>query len=76
MFAWIIAVVVSLALSVLAYFLAPKPKQQTPDNAKEMDNPTADAGRPIPVVFGEMIVKSPNCLWYGDKQMVEYEVRA
>lgn len=32
-----------------------------------MESPTAEAGRPIAVVFGEILVKSPNFLWYGDK---------
>jgi len=41
-----------------------------------MDDPTAEAGREIPVVFGTMTVQSLNVLWYGDKTMLTYKVNA
>lgn len=74
--AFITQVVISLVLSVVAYVLTPKPKQPKPDAARDMDNPTAEAGRPIPVVFGTVIVKGLNVLWYGDKSTKTYEVKA
>lgn len=73
---WIVATLVSLAISVAAYMLAPKPKQPKPEAAKEMENPTADAGRPVPVVFGEVTIKGPNVLWFGDKSISSYKVKA
>lgn len=73
---WAIATLVSLAISVAAYLLAPKPKQPKPDPAKEMDSPTADAGRPVPVVFGEITVKAPNVLYFGNKSIRSYKVKA
>lgn len=74
MFMFLIQIVVSIALSYLAYLLAPKPKQPKPAAAAEMENPTADAGRPIPVVFGTVTIKGPNVLWYGEKTVKEYMV--
>lgn len=47
--------------------LLPKPKQQKPDFAKELESPTADASKPIGVPFGTITFKSPNVLHYGDK---------
>lgn len=75
MWMFLIQIVVSIALSYLAYLLAPKPKQPKPAAAAEMENPTADAGRPIPVVFGTVTIKGPNFLWYGEKTVKEYQVK-
>jgi len=76
MFTFFVQILVSIVLSYLAYLLAPKPKQQKPEAATEMENPTADAGRPVPVVFGTVTLKGPNFLWYGDKTVKEYTVKA
>ena len=72
---WILAaaVVVSIAISVL---LRPKIKTPKPDAAKDLDDPTADAGRPIPVVFGTITVKGLNVLWFGDKSSLKKKVDA
>ncbi len=72
----IVAIVVSLVLNIVAALLAPKAKQPKPEAAQEMEDPTADAGRPLPVVFGTVTVKGPNVLWFGDKSVLEYEVDA
>lgn len=68
---WLLMIGKMLLLSVIqiaAYALMPKPKGPKPDEVKELDEPTAEAGKPIPVVFGEMTVKEFNYLWTGDKQ--------
>lgn len=72
---WVIATVITLALNVAAYLIAPRSKRPRPAAVKELESPTADAGRPIPKVFGRKIVKSPNVLWYGDKQARTEEVK-
>lgn len=64
---WFLPLLFALILNVVAYLLMPKPKQVKPEAAKDMDNPTADAGRPIPVVFGALTIKGPNVLWFGEK---------
>jgi hypothetical protein len=65
--AWFIPLLLAIIFNVIAYLLAPKPKKQKPPEAKDLDNPSADAGRPIPVVFGTITIKGLNVLWYGDK---------
>lgn len=76
MVAWLIPLLVSLAINIVAYLLAPKPKQAKPPAAQDAENPTAEAGKPIPVVFGRITVKGVNVLWYGDKVKKSYEVEA
>lgn len=58
---------VGVALQVLGYLLAPKPKQQKPPAVSDVDDPTAEAGRPIPVTFGSVTIQSPNNLGFWDK---------
>lgn len=65
--------IVWIATSIVASILAPKPpKPQPPKPAGlgEFDLPTAEEGRPIPVVFGTVLVRSPNVVWYGDLRTV------
>lgn len=73
---WFLLLLVALAFQVVAYLLMPKPKRAKPEAAKDMEDPTADAGRPIPVVFGTITVKGLNILWFGDKHKDTDEVRA
>jgi hypothetical protein len=72
--AWFIALLVGLALQVVAYLLMPKPKQAKPPAAQDLEDPTAEAGRPIPVVFGTITVKGINVIHYSDKLVREYKI--
>lgn len=76
MVAWLIPLLVSLAINIVAYLLAPKPKTAKPEAAKDMDNPVAEAGMPVPVVFGTMTVKGLNCLGFWDKAIRSYQMKA
>ena len=73
--AWFISLLIGLALSVVSYLLAPKPKKPKPPEVTELEDPTAEAGRPIPRVFGTLIVKSPNVLWFGEKRERQYKIK-
>lgn len=57
---------VGLVISVIAYVLTPKPKPVKPE-VQDLKEPTASAGRPMPVVFGTIRVTGVNVLWYGEK---------
>lgn len=62
-----VAIGISIFSMVASYYLQPSP--QVPDNAlaaEAVDVPTADAGRKIPVVFGRVMVKDSNVVWWGD----------
>ena len=62
-----VAIIAALVFTVVAYAITPKPKAAKPPAAADMEDPTADAGRPIPVVFGTITVKGLNVLWSGEK---------
>lgn len=72
--AWFLALLVGLALNIIAYLIMPKPKTPKPEAAKDMENPTASAGRPLPVVFGTITVQGGNLLWFGEKTKDTYKV--
>ncbi len=61
---------VQLILLVVSYIvsaaLAPKPPKPKSAALEDFDIPLAEQGRPIPVVFGTMLISGPNVLWYGD----------
>jgi len=72
---WVAQLLIAVLVSVVSYLIAPKPKQPKPAMAKDFENPTAEAGRPCTVVFGTIIVKGLNILWYGDKGRRDYTVK-
>jgi len=55
-----------VASVLISQALAPKPPQPKPAALSDFDVPTAEEGRQIPVVFGEVWIKGSNVLWYGD----------
>lgn len=69
-----IQVAIGLAIAAVGYVLMPQPKRQKPPQAQDLESPTADAGRPIPVIFGTITVYGLNILWYGEKNVSQYEV--
>ncbi len=66
--AWWISLLIGLALNIIAYLIMPKPKQPKPPAAKDAEDPVAEAGMAIPVVFGTLSVKGLNILWFGEKK--------
>ena len=57
---------VMVVSGIISYALAPKPPKPKPAALADFDAPTAEEGRPMPVVFGTVWLRSPNVLWYGD----------
>jgi predicted phage tail protein len=74
-FQFLVALAVALITSAISYALTPKPKQPKPEAAKDLENPVAEAGKPIPVVFGTMTIKGVNVLWFGEKSISTYKVK-
>lgn len=75
--AWmfIARLVLALLLSAISYALSPK---QTPDQptAAALDDfsiPTAEEGRPIPVIFGTVRISGPNVVWAGHLKIDKIE---
>lgn len=59
---YLIITIVSYAIS---YASMPKPQTNNP-TAGELDTPTAEAGKGIPVVFGTIVIKDSNVIDYFD----------
>jgi hypothetical protein len=74
--AFLVTLLIAVAMMVISYLIAPKPKQPKPEAAKQMEDPTAEAGKERPVIFGTITLKDPNCLWFGDKAMTTYQIKA
>lgn len=53
-----------LIVIIIAIALQPKPPGIEPPSLSDIDVPTAEEGRPIPVVFGTYVVQSPNIVSY------------
>lgn len=63
-FAYLVVLIISSAIS---YAMMPKPPSpEPPAETKDFDVPTAEEGRPIPVIFGTVKITGANVLWYGD----------
>lgn len=58
----LLMMVVSAAIQAVTRPKIDKPNQ----DPSKLDIPTAEEGRPIPVIFGTCLIKNPNVVWYGD----------
>lgn len=71
---WLIYLLIGIALTVIAYLLAPRPKKPKPPEVTDLADPIASAGIPIPVLFGTVKITGLNVLWYGEKRSVRKNV--
>lgn len=58
-----------VGLQVLGYLLMPKPKPPKPPATEDVEDPTAETGRPIPVMFGSITLQGPNNMGFWDKEI-------
>ena len=82
-FGFLVRLFAAVVLTAVSYALAPKPPAPPPPQARqqqrtgsalqEFDAPTADSGRPIPVIFGTAVVRAPNVLHYSEKNSTEIQ---
>lgn len=70
----LIYLVVLIAIQIAIFLLTPKPKGPQPDSTKDLQDPVAEAGKPVPVIFGTMTMKGLNALGYWDKRKIKYKV--
>lgn len=74
-FPLIALVIVSIALSVVSLLIRPKVAQPKPDAVRDLEAPTAEAGRPICRVYGSPRVRGLNVLDVRDKGTRTYEIK-
>lgn len=63
---FLVQLAVLVVTSLISAALAPKPPKPKPAALQDFDIPVAEQGRPIPVVFGTVLVTGANVIWYGD----------
>lgn len=63
------------AANIALYFLRPKPKRDLPE-IQDLEAPTAESGRPVPVLFGTVRVRGLNVINQSDTGGLRYKVRA
>lgn len=65
-FMWtLILYIIVIILAIYFYVTAESPTQTT-KTLTDIEGPTAEEGRAVPVIFGTCLLKSPNMVWYGD----------
>lgn len=65
-----VALIVAILAVVLAYTAGAKAPEPIAQSLKDVQAPTAEQGRPIPVVFGTCVLKSANLVWFGDLRII------
>lgn len=68
--------IVMVVVLILGIALAPKPPAPKAAALEDFDFPTAEEGRPIPVVFGDVMIRGSNILWYGNLKMKAIKKRS
>ena len=62
----IVALILSVASTVLSMLMQPKPLPPIAASLSDFQVPTAEEGRPVSVIFGTVLVKGANVVWYRD----------
>ena len=68
---FVVSAVVAYAVASLAVPPSPSTPPRKPAGLGELNVPTAEEGREIPVIFGTVEQRSPNIVWYGDLKTTE-----
>jgi hypothetical protein len=64
---WWIPLLIMVGTTALQVLLTRRPQQNfQPSSLGDIDAPTADEGRTIPVIFGTVRLRSPNVTWFGN----------
>lgn len=63
-----VKLLIYIVASYISYQLTPKPSVVNAEASTDYQAPTAEEGRPVPVVFGTVWIEAPNTVWYGDVQ--------
>jgi hypothetical protein len=64
----VIAIVLALASMIMSLLQKP-PQPPTTDQALEV--PVTELGKPLPVIFGEVLIKDVNIAWWGKLKIVK-----
>ena len=73
--AWFVQLIIGLAFLVASYLLAPKIKKSKGPAFEDPEDPQAEAGIPIPILFGRKRKRALNCIALADKSKTTKKVR-
>ena len=71
----IISIVVSIGAAAVSWFLRPTQPKERKDPKPEGKEPTAEAGKPIPVGWGSFVIEDANILRVSKKSKYESDVK-
>ena len=71
---WLIQIIIGLVINIIGYVLLASTQKPKPKEVRDMDDITAEAGRPVPVVWGSGTVKGLNIIEVWDKEAVKRNV--
>lgn len=74
-YAWLIQLAIAIAVSAVSYVLMPKPKGPKPGAVEQSESPTAEAGRPVPKLWGTARVSETNVLGFWDKSSLQSQIK-
>lgn len=73
----IATILLTIAVNTLiALVMAPRPRQQKPEEFEQMDSPTAEDGKTIGVGWGTIDITDGNVLTFCDKSIIVEEIEA
>ena len=67
----IASLILTVISTVLSMVLQPRPVPPISASLSDFQVPTAEEGRVLPVVFGTVLEKGANVVWYGDLKKEE-----
>lgn len=64
--------IITLALTVASMIMSLLQKPPAPPATDDkLDVPVVELGKPIPVIFGEVLVKDVNIAWWGNLKIIK-----
>ena len=69
-----VCTIVSMGMSIYAMLTAKSPKPAVPAPNAVSGIPTAEQGKPIPVIFGTCTVTQSNVVWWGNTHQIKNNV--
>lgn len=75
-FPFLVNLLIGFGSLLLGYMLTPQPKQPKPPAVEDLEEPTSEAGRPIPVPVGSVEITGLNLLSSADKSIVTRKKKA
>lgn len=67
--------VISVGMSIYSMLTAKSPKPPVPAPNAISGIPTAEQGKPIPVIFGTCTVSQANVVWWGNPHTVKNSIK-